>query len=73
MHPMELLVMWVMWNLISVHLETLLESVQDRSTVCAKWPQAQKSFWTHLMELVDDVHHVESCFGLYEDNVSVGA
>jgi hypothetical protein len=28
--------MWVMWNLISVHLETMIVSVQDRCTVCAK-------------------------------------
>ena len=28
--------MWVMWNLISVHLETVLVLVQDRHTVCAK-------------------------------------
>jgi hypothetical protein len=26
-------VMWVMWNLISVYLETVLVSVQDRCTV----------------------------------------
>ena len=29
-------VMWVMWNLILVHLETVLVSVQDRCMVCAK-------------------------------------
>jgi hypothetical protein len=28
--------MWVMWNLISVRLETVLVSVQDRCTVYAK-------------------------------------
>jgi hypothetical protein len=28
--------MWVMWNLFSVHLETVLVSVQDRCTVCAE-------------------------------------
>jgi hypothetical protein len=28
--------MWVMWNLISVHLETVLVSVQDRCMVWAK-------------------------------------
>jgi hypothetical protein len=28
--------MWVMWNLISVYLETVLVSVQDRCTVCAE-------------------------------------
>ena len=27
---------WVMWNLVLVRLETVLASVQDRCTVCAK-------------------------------------
>jgi hypothetical protein len=26
----------VMWNLVLVHLEIVLESVQDRCTVCSK-------------------------------------
>ena len=30
------LVTWVMWNLILVRLETVLVSMQDRRTVCAK-------------------------------------
>ena len=29
--------------------------------------------WTHLMELLGDVGHVESHFGLLGDTVSVGA
>jgi len=29
-------VTWVMWDLTSFSLETVLVSVQDRSTVCAK-------------------------------------
>jgi hypothetical protein len=29
-------VTWVMWNLISVRVQTVLVSVQDRCTVCAK-------------------------------------
>jgi hypothetical protein len=29
-------VTWVMWNLISVHLEMMLVSVHDKCTVCAK-------------------------------------
>ena len=28
--------MWVMWNLTSLRLETVLVSVQDRCTICAK-------------------------------------
>ena len=30
------LLMWVIWNLASFHLETVLASVQDSCTVCAK-------------------------------------
>jgi hypothetical protein len=33
---MELLVTWVMANLVSVRLEMVLVSVQDRSMVCAE-------------------------------------
>jgi hypothetical protein len=33
---MEVLDEWVMWNLILIHLETMLVSLQYRSTVCAK-------------------------------------
>ena len=36
-------------------------------------PQAQKSFWTHLMVLLGDEAQVESHFGLFGDIVSVGA
>jgi hypothetical protein len=33
---MELLGEWVMWNLVWVHLETALVSVQYRCMVCAE-------------------------------------
>ena len=36
MHPMQLLGEWVMSNLVLIHLEMVLVSVQDRCTVCAK-------------------------------------
>jgi hypothetical protein len=36
-------------------------------------PLALKSFWTHLMELLGDIGHVESYFGPFGDSVSVGA
>jgi hypothetical protein len=36
-------------------------------------PQAQKSFWMHLMELQGDAGLVESCFGPFGYGVSVGA
>jgi hypothetical protein len=41
---------WVMSNLILVHLEMVLVSVQDRCMVCAKRTKAQESFWTHPIE-----------------------
>jgi hypothetical protein len=33
----------------------------------------QKSFWTHLMEIIGDVGHVESRFDSFVDSVSFGA
>jgi hypothetical protein len=36
-------------------------------------PQAWKSFWTHMTELLGDVGHVESHFGPFGDGVSVSA
>jgi hypothetical protein len=41
--------------------------------VYAERTTAQKSFWTHLMELLDYVRHVESRFGPFGDSASVGA
>jgi hypothetical protein len=35
-HLMELLGEWVMWNLVSVHLEIVFVSVQYRGTACAE-------------------------------------
>ena len=61
------------WKLVPVHLEIVLILNQDRYTVCAEHTTAQKSFWTHPMELLVDTGHVESCFGPFGDGVSVGA
>jgi hypothetical protein len=36
-------------------------------------PQHQKLSWTDAMELQGDMGHVESRFGLFGDNVGVGA
>jgi hypothetical protein len=56
-----------MWNFISVHLETLLVSVQDSCTFVPNVPQAQKMFWTHPIERLGDVGHVESHFSPFGD------
>ena len=64
---------WVMWNLASFRLETVLVSVQDRCTFCAKRTSAQKSLWTHPMVLLRDEAHVEARFGPFEDSANVVA
>ena len=62
-----------MSNQVSIRLKMVLVSLQDRCKVCAKHIVAQKSFWTHPMELLGDVGHVESHFDPFGDGVSVGA
>jgi len=49
-----------MWNLVSVRLETVFLSVQDRSTVCAKRTIGSETCWTHPMVLLGNEAQVES-------------
>ena len=58
--------MWVMSNLVSVHLETVLVSMQDRFIVCAKRTIGSGSFWTHPKVLLGDEAQLEACFGPFE-------
>jgi hypothetical protein len=64
-------VTWVICNLLSIRLEIVLVSVQDRCTVSAKR--------TIGLEIILDAPqllgegHLESRFGLFVDGVSVGA
>ena len=60
-----------MWNLVSIRLETVLVSLQDRCKVCAKHTMAQKSFWTHQMVLVGDEAQVEARFGPFGDRANL--
>jgi hypothetical protein len=62
-----------MWNLVSVHWDTTLVLVQDRCMVCAKVPQAQKSFWMHPMALLGDEGEVETRFGPVGDSPNLDA
>ena len=61
------------WILISVHMEIVLILTHIGERFMSKIPQAQKSFWMHLMELLGDVGHVKSHFGLFGDSVGVDA
>ena len=60
-----------MWNLVSIHLETVLVSLQDRCKVCAKHTMAQTSFWTHQMVLLGDEGQVEARFGPFGDSANL--
>ena len=62
-----------MWNLVSIHLETVLESLQDWCKVCAKHTMAQKSFWTHQMVLLGDEAQVEARFGPFGDSTNLNS
>jgi hypothetical protein len=60
MHPMELLGDVRMWNLILVHLETLLVSCKNGAGLRQMYHRLRKSFWTHPMELLGDKAQVEA-------------
>ena len=60
-------------KLVSVLSDIVLILTQDRSTVCVERTPGPESFWTHPMELLGDVRHVESHFVIIGDSVSVGA
>jgi hypothetical protein len=56
-----------------VHLEIVLILTVEGAHFALNVPLAQNSFWTHLMELLGDVGHLESHFGPFGDSTSVGA
>jgi hypothetical protein len=73
MHPMEVLGDVAKWNLGLVCLETVLESVQDWCTVCAKCTTGSKSFWTPAKVLLGDKAQVEAQFSPYGDTANPNA
>ena len=70
---MELLGDVVMWNLISVSLETVFLSVQDRCMVCAKRTLGLETVLDAPMVLLGDEAQVQACFGLFRDSTSLDA
>jgi hypothetical protein len=59
--------------LILVRLEIVLILTQVWCMFALNIPQAQKLFWTHPIELIGDVGHLESHFGWLGDCISIGA
>ena len=62
-----------MWKLSLLCLEIVLILMQDRARIASNVPYASKYIWKHPIELLDDVCHIESHFGLIGDSVSFGA
>ena len=63
--------MWVMWNLTSLCLETVLESVQDRCMVCAKRTIGSEIVLDAPMVLLGHEALVEARFGPFGDSANV--
>ena len=73
MHPVELLVELVLWKLVSVRLEIVLVSVQDRCTVCAKRTIGLDSVINAPMVLLGDEAQVEAHFSPFGDSANLDA
>ena len=61
------------WKLDSVRLENVLILTQDSYMVCVERAIGSEIVWTHPMELLGHVGHVESHFFLFGNIVIVGA
>ena len=61
------------WKLVLVRLEIVLILTQDSCTVCVERAIGSEIIWTHPMELLGEMGHVESHFFPFGDSVSVGA
>jgi hypothetical protein len=59
--------------LVLVHLEIVLILTQNRCIVYAECNIGSEIILDAPDELLGDVGHGESCFGLFGDSVSVGA
>ena len=64
---------WVLWNLVSNHLEIVLVSVEDWCTVCAKCTIGSDIVFNALMVLLGDESQVEAPFSLFGDSANLDA
>ena len=63
----------VMSNHVSVRLEMVLVSMQDRCVVCAKRTIGSETILDAPMVLLGDEAQVEAHFGLFRDSTSLDA
>jgi len=62
-----------MWSLVLVRLDTVLVSVQDRCTVCAKRAIGSEIILDAPNGAPGDVAQVEVCFGTFGDSANLDA
>jgi len=62
-----------LWNLVSVRLEIVLESVQDRCTVCTKRTMGLDIVFNTSMVLLGDEAQVEARFSPCGDSGNIDA
>ena len=61
----------VISNHVSIRLEMVLVSVQDRCMVCAKRTIGLETILDAPMVLLGDEAQVQSCFSLFRDSTSL--
>ena len=64
---------WVLWNLVSDHLEIVLVSVEDRCKVCAKRTTGSDIIFNALMVFLGDEAQVEAPFSPFGDSANLHA
>jgi hypothetical protein len=62
---------WIVWNLVLVHLETVLVSVQDRCTICAKRTIVAEIVFDALDGTPRFEAQVEAHFSLFGDSANL--
>jgi hypothetical protein len=72
-HPVVRLVNVCEVEVVFIHLETVLVSMQDMCTVCTECTSGWKSFWLYPMVLLDNIGQEETRFGLFGDSVNLSA
>jgi hypothetical protein len=65
--------MYIKWKLLSIRLEIVLVSAQDRCVVCTERTIGMEIILTHPMVLLGDMGQVKACFGPLGDSVNLGA
>jgi hypothetical protein len=61
------------WKVGSVRLDIVVTLRKIGAQFAPSVLEARILFWTHRMELLGDMGHVESRFGLFGDSVTVSA